>query len=720
MDNTKDSNFPTSSVSPLSTSALYPGGTSTEVIDGKPVGTIAPGQGRTSKYALSFSNSNYYQVRDFTSVAGEWNSRMAQGAMNNMLRFAYSYQDEPRSFDGPLFPTVDILQDGAVYANFGADLFTAGNLRQTKVFTITDEFNWNVGINKFMAGFQYEHTKAINGYMLGGAGYYVYSSWSDFVNDETPKAFAITHSNSPDMSQFLAELKFQQYSLYLQDEVSVSENFKVTGGLRFELPTYPSLKNNYNEEFAKLDFGGQHYSTDQLPGAKVSVSPRVGFNWDITGDRKYVLRGGTGLFVGRMPFVWLISAVGNSGVGQTTYYYTDAATAQYKPHFHANRDEILKDLYGGQTHSKVELPKDPTIIDKDLKMPSTWKTSLALDMRLPGDVNFTLEGIYSRDYNPVVITNRGYELQEAKLTLSPNDVRDTYKIYNSGRNVYLLENWKKGAYYYSISAQLRKNFDFGLDLSFAYTHSKSRSYSDGIGDQVTSAYKTNTYSVNGINEHELGYGTYVAPDRILATIGYKKEYGKHFATSVSLLYEGMQMGYSGSWGYSRYSYTFSSNVVGDAGANSLLYIPATREELDSWKFSDAASYPAKEQRDDFWNYINQDKYLKNRKGKYAERGGAVMPWHHQVDFKLNQDFYLNVGGKRNLLQVGVDIKNLPNLLNNSWGLYKQVINSSLLQYKNGEFTMNKNAGETLTSTYRDFQSFKSTYSVQFSVRYIFN
>ena len=120
-----------------------------------------------------------------------------------------------------------------------------------------------------MAGFQYEHTKAINGYMLGGAGYYVYSSWSDFVNDETPKAFAITHSNSPDMSQFLAELKFQQYSLYLQDEVSVSENFKVTGGLRFELPTYPSLKNNYNEEFAKLDFGGQHYSTDQLPGAKV-------------------------------------------------------------------------------------------------------------------------------------------------------------------------------------------------------------------------------------------------------------------------------------------------------------------------------------------------------------------------------------------------------------------------------------------------------------------
>ena len=175
-------------------------------------------------------------------------------------------------------------------------------------------------------------------------------------------------------------------------------------------------------------------------------------------------------------------------------------------------------------------------------MPSTWKTSLAFDMKLPGDIDFTVEGIYSRDYNPVVVSNTGYKPSETTVTLAPGDVRNTYTMYsdatwrNKYQNVYLLENWKKGAYYYSISAQLRKNFDFGLDVSFAYTHSKARSYSDGIGDQVTSAYKTNTYSVNGINEHELGYGTYVAPDRVLATIGYRKEYGKHFATSVSLLY----------------------------------------------------------------------------------------------------------------------------------------------------------------------------------------
>ena len=724
---TKDSNFPSSSTNPLDASKIYPG--SQGIQGGRDAG-------RSSKYAMGFENSNYYQVRDFTSLAGEWNSRIAEGAMNNMLRFAYSYQNEPRSFDGMAFPTVDILKDGATYANFGMDVFTEGNLRKTSVYTITDEFNWNLGINKFMVGLQYEHTKATNGYMQAGGGFYVFDSWESFVEGRKPSAFGITHSNAADLSQFMAEMKFQQYSLYLQDEVAVSENLKVTGGVRFELPIYPSLKGNYNEDFAKLNFGDTQYSTDQLPGTKLSVSPRVGFNWDITGERKYVLRGGTGLFVGRLPFVWLVSAVGNSGVGQTSYYYNEATSqVTRQPNFHANVKDILQDLYNGNfTPNNIVAPKDPTIIDKDLKMPSTWKTSLAFDMKLPGDVNFTVEGIYSRDYNPVVVSNRGYKPSEDTKTISPNDVRNVYTMYgdktwtNQYQNVYLLENWKKGAYYYSISAQLRKNFGFGLNLSFAYTHSKARSYGDGIGDQVTSAYKTNTYSVNGINEHELGYGTYVAPDRILATIGYRKEYGKNFATSVSLLYEGMQMGFAGTYSYSRYSYTFSGNVVGDYGANNLLYIPASRGDLDQWNFADVTdksgnvTYSAKDQKDDFWNYINQDSYLKNRKGKYAERGGAIMPWHHQVDFKLNQDFFLKVNGKKNILQVGVDIKNLPNLLNNSWGLYKQVNNSSLLGYdtKTGKYTMNKNGQDIMKDTYRTYQSFNSTYSVQFSVRYIFN
>ncbi len=716
-------NSPSPSTSPLKNSTIYPGHGS--------------GGGRTSQYGFYFQNSRYYQNQDFTSVSAEWNSRLFKGKANNALRFTYSYQDEPREYDGGLFPTIDILKDGDVYASLGTEVFSQGNLRRVSTFVVTDEFNLRAGINNFMAGVQFEHNKATNGYMQGGAGYYVYASMDDFMNDRTPSAFGVTFSNNPDGSQFLSQMEYEQFSLYLQDELDLHKNFKLTAGLRFEVPIYPSLSGNYNEKFAKLDFGGTHYSTDQLPDTRLTVSPRLGFNWDITGDRKYILRGGTGFFVGRLPFVWLVSAVGNSGVGQTTKYWNSGVPDDLR--FHTNVSDMVANL---GLEPEISTPSAPTIIDTDLKMPATWKTSLAFDMKLPGDINFTLEGIYNRDFHPAVVENRGYKPwndpskiekgQQTEITIVPGDVRHYYgTMYsdktwaNSYQNVYYITNAGNDAYYYSITAQLHKRFRFGLDFSVAYTHSGGKSYGDGIGDQVSSAYYTNTYSVNGNNEHELGYGTYIAPDRVIASIGFHRDYAKHFGTTVSLFYDGGQLGYAGGYSYSRYSYTYSGNLVNDYGANSLIFVPESREALDSWNFVDSKLgkevYTAEQQKDDFWAFINQDDYLKTRKGKYAERGGAKMPWHHRVDFKFAQDFYLTMkNGKRNTLTFGVDIINVANLLNKNWGLYKQVVNSQLLNYNKGNITYQTYQDKRVTSTFQNYNSFGSTYSIQFSLRYKFN
>ncbi len=737
----KDNSGPTSSTSPLYATDIYPGGADAS----KGSGTV------NNNTAMYFENSRYYKEYNFTSYASEWNSKWLNGSLNNVTRMTYSFQDEPRSFDGAAdFPTVDILKDGAVYARIGPDLFTPGNLAQAKTFVLTDEISYTAGIHNLLAGFQFEYNKATNGFMQAGNGYYVFDSWDSFKNNKYPSAFAITHSNAADYSQFKAEMKTLQYSLYIQDQMNISDNFKLMAGIRFELPKYPSLKDNYNEDFARCDFGGVQYSTDQVPSAKISVSPRVGFNWDITGERKFVLRGGTGIYVGRLPFVWLVSAVGNSNVGQYQYYYSDITKASLKPYFQPTVSGVLNELYPNGRTADVKAPKDPTIIDKDLKMPSTWKTSLAFDAKLPGDIDFSLEGIFNKDINPAVISNKAFKPSDGTTTFSPNDTRNSYGRYtdpswtNSSQNVYFIENGGHKAYYYSITAQLAKSFDFGLYLSAAYTHSKAKSYSDGIGDQVTSAYKTNTYSVNGINEHETGYGTYVSPHRVVASAGYRVEYAKNFASSLSLVYEGMNMGYAGGYGYARYSYTFAGNIVGDGGANNLLYIPASREELNNWNFAektknsvtgayddyklDGQIYTADQQKDDFWAYINQDSYLKNHKGEYVKRGGVTMPWHHQLDLKFMQDFYMKVGGKRHTLQFGVDIKNVLNLLNSDWGLYKTVNNTNLLAYDKGNkdtgegkgYTFQKSSGKKLTDTYTDYKDFRSTYSVMFSVRYIFH
>lgn len=722
----KDSSNPSSSTTPFKDSVIYPGGE--DATGGKSQ------SGRTANAGLYFESARYYQEKNFTSFAAEWNSKW--GGVSNVLRATYSYQDEPRTYVGGMFPTVDILKNGSYYMGFGPDPFTEGNLRQVKTFVATDEATWSMGIQNFTAGLQFETNKATNGFGAASAGYYVFESMDDFMNGKAPRSYGVTFPMDGS-GQFLATMKYNQFSAYVQDQVNFSDRFRLTAGLRFELPIYPELENNYNKAFAamkwKNDAGVEsQYSTDQLPDAPLTVSPRVGFNWDILGNHKLVLRGGTGYFIGRLPFVWLVSAVGNAGCGQYTYYYNTASDkgATYKmDKFYQSREDQLKVLQQqglAVNREDAAAPSTPTIIDKDLKMNATWKTSLALDAKLPYDVDFSLEGIYSREFNPATVINLDrYWDGKSYTELAPGDKRKWYSR-NSYSNPYMITNAGHKAYYYSITASLAKKFAFGLNLSASYTYSKAKSYGDGVGDQVSSAYYNNRYSVNGNNDMELGYGTYVAPNRLLISASYKKDYGKNFGSEVGLIYEGMNMGYADGYSCTRYTYQLTGNVVNDYGSNGLVYIPASREALDKWNFKDNGKYTAEQQKDDFWAYINQDDYLKNHKGEYAERGGAVMPWHHQLDFKFNQNFYLNVAGQKNTLQFGVDIKNLANLLNNSWGLYKTVNNTKLLKYtagKNGaqgSFQFQKNGKDVLSKTYTNLTSFNSTYSIQFSIRYIFN
>lgn len=726
-DSRRKSNFgASSSVNPMNANNIYGGSQNT--------------YGRGTNYALLFESTRYYKETNFTSFAAELNSKLFGGKVSNTLRGTYSYQNEPRSYEGGDFPSVEILEaaDGMrpTYTMFGPDIFTVGNLAQTKNFVLTDEVEWNEENNHFIAGIQFENTKATNGYAQCAAGYYAYDSWDDFVNGAEPRAFAITHGNNSALNPFQAQMSLRHLSAYFQDNKTVNDNLKLSLGLRMELPIYPELKNNFNAAYYNLKFGvdgmgnERHYATDQLPTNQLSVSPRVGFNWDMSGGkRKYVLRGGTGLFIGRMPFVWLVSAVGNSNCGQISYVRYKGESGAV-PAFHTSTTEILRDIYNGNyTPSTPVAPSSPTILSKDLEMPATFKASLAFDAVLPGDIKFTLEGIYNRDLNPVVVTNNNYYWDgTSTINMLPNgggkDVRHKLSTYGS-KNAYILENAGEKAYYSSLTAQLSKSFAWGLDLAASYTMSRAKSYTEGIGDQVTSAFSNYRYSINSTNDQETGYATYVAPNRVLVSASYTLKEGNFGASTFGLVYEGSEEGYMSSYSYTRYSYVFTGNVVGDNGSANLIYIPASREDLNKWNFVDngtvdGQTYTADMQRDDFWAYINQDSYLKNHKGQYAERGGAKMPWHHQLDFKFNQDFNVKVGSTKNTLQFGVDIKNVANLLNKNWGTYKQLTSNALLNYSNGEYKYQlANKARHLT-TYNNYVSTASTYQVMFSIRYKFN
>lgn len=689
--------------------------------------------GRTSDYAMYFKNSRYYQEQNFTSVAAELNSRFLDSRLTNTLRYTYSRQYEPRSYDGGIFPTVDILEpttDGksALYASFGLDPFTEGNLRDVSTHIVTDEVAYTIGKNRLVAGLQFEHNVTKNGYQQGGAGYYVYESWDDFKNDRAPLAFRIAHGNNDALAQAYPQFTYMQYSLYLQDEVNFSDRFKATFGVRFEVPSYPSIADNENKDFTAIfkDKGG--YKTSDMPKARLSVSPRVGFNWDMTGERKYILRGGTGIFTGRLPFVWLVSVAGNSNCIQNglTLYKADGAKM---PSFHPNVSDMLNDIYGG-AYQKQDLAANtsPTILDKNLKMPSTWKTSLALDLKLPGDINLNIEGIYNKDFNSVAVTKLGIEEVAGGIQLPGEpEARKLWKSQNIKNkdnqtvNAYLINNTDGvNGYYASVSAQASKTWGFGLSVMAAYTYSSAKNVIDGIGDQVTSAFSTNTFNKNGSNVPELGYASYVSPHRVLLNVGYRLAQ-KHGASNFGLYYEGTRLGYIGNYSYARYSYTtyvqsgkYQNPLTADGGAVNLLYIP-TREQLDGMPFVDDANKEA------FWKFINEDEYLSKHKGEYSERGGAVMPWQHMLNFRFSQDFYINVRGKRNTISLGIDITNLANMLNRNWCNVERLSSTNILQYE--EKTVDNVKVGTYTfkePKWSKYASTVSTWSAMFSIRYTFN
>ena len=690
--------------------------------------------GSNTNYGMSSLSSRYYAEYRFTSVAAELNSKF--GIWRNTLRGTYSFQDQPRSNEyGESNPVIEVvMSDGQNHFPSWAltgDLYTYGNLAQTKTTVITDEVNVSLGKHNLFAGLQYEHNFAANGYAQAAAGYYAFEAtqaqvdardWASVFN-AAPRVFGITYGNNPSRSMFTAEMKTNQWSFYIQDNITFSDHFRLSAGLRFELPSYPSLSNNYNPDYYAIDFGGQHFRTDNVPSNSISCSPRVGFNWDITGNRNFILRGGTGLFVGRIPFVWLVSSVLNSGMGQTTYVATNA-NGKVKPTLTTSQESMLNQINatGGSSN-----PSGPTILAEDLRMPKTWKTSLALDVKLPYDFDFTIEGIYSRDLNPVVVSNKDiYWDGKSTIDLGHGDVRHKMSYWDANHSAYVMENAGTRAYYASLSFQLRKKFDFGLDLMASYTLSRAKSYSEGIGDQVSSAYSNYRNSINAVNDNETGYATYVAPNRLLVAASYKLKEGKHSTSTFSLIYDGYQYGFLGDYSYSRYSYTFGKNINSDPSApGNLIYVPASREELNSWNFVDngtvnGQTYTADMQRDDFWAFIQQDDYLKNRTGQYAERGGAKMPWHHQLDFKYLRDMSFEWGKQKHTLQLGVDILNLPNFLCKDWGVFKQITSNALLDYSNGKYTYNLVNGERHTTTFKNYEDAVSTYQVMFTIRYMFN
>jgi len=687
-----------------------------------------------------FGGIDYKQNNNQSSTVAELKSRLSNNASNSLVIGYSNIHDYRTPTSNPAIPQIEIASNGGTIflgTDREASIF---NMKQ-KTFEFTDNYTFTKGKHSFTIGTHNELYNITYGFVNAWNGRVAYGSVDDFLKNQ-PKRVRTNYNYTNNTRDYImnnppAEFKVNMFSLYGEDQFQVTDRFKLTYGVRLDMADMPNKQPlsdkttnapedpNYGTTFTytkpkdiKNDFLGQ-----------VQISPRIGFNYDVNGDQKMILRGGSGLFTGRVPFAWLGYAYYNNGA---TYGSQDFNSYTYPGNGPAAGSDPIKDALTGtgeagfvakQPNTNVSDPTGKTqvdLIDNNFKMPKTWRTSLAFDYKTDDQWKFTVEGIYTK-----VINDLKFQMVNLvdNAIYYPYDVNHQQPIYQKQNgtqainskysSAYLLSNTSQG-YRYSITGQISKSFPMGLDVMAAYTYGQSKDITNGIRNSMESNWQLNQ-ALNP-NNPGLAYSNFDIRNRIVSTVNFRHAWDaqQKYVSNFSLFFSAQ----SGS----PYSYGFLNATINGTGQNvSLVYIPK-RGETSSFILDQgqAAAFDA---------FVDGDKYLKTRRGQFTERNGARTPWNVQADFRFSQDIIVaGSGAKKQTLTFTYDIVNLTNLLNKNWGVqyfspntYNSMASVGLKAVAGtGSATSNPNYtfDAANTSTYsKDF--FASRYQMQLGLRYSF-
>ncbi len=733
----KYTNFTGNDMSPMNGSSVPQNGAI------KPTGQGANGVtrlpvNRFSTQSMAFSNSNYGTDHIVRTASLELNSRF-NSKYSNQLITTYTKTNDTRFIPGgKVFPTVDIFNgQGVNFMSFGTDPFTNNNILDNKVFNITDNFTIFAGNHIITAGVNYEHQQIRNMFMGGSQSHYVFDNLADFLNGGQPIYYGYTYSLVPGQKAvYSADLKIAQAGVYLQDEYKANSNFKLTYGIRVDKPIYSQnpIDNPTIDALLLPNAKGEliHYNTGKWPKASIIVSPRVGFNWNVPNEKGLTLRGGTGLFTGRIPYVFLTNMPSNSGMYQNAVFFNTKAEldALGITSFNPNPDAFASKF--PTTPDLSQAPKSFVVIDPDFKFPLVWRSNFGVDKKLPNNVIVSADFIYTKDIHAVSMRNPNLKAPTDRYSGSddrfyyPGSLPEYYP--NLGTPI-VLENNSKG-YSFASTLQISKSFNNGFYGSLAYTYTLATEVSPNPGSRATSAWQS-IANVNGPNDQVLSMSQYAIPHRIVADLSYRVEYAKHLASTFTLLYTGSNQ--------FLINYTTNGSVVKD-GNSELMYIyekgsdvpfvPYTVVDRDAvGNVIATRAYTVAEQEAAYDQYIANSGYLSSRKGQYAERYGQRIPWFHQLDFRFLQDFYVKTsGGQRHNLQFSMDIFNVGNLIagntrnfgyvetttiTNPLRVQKNVVNNA------PTYTWSEYQRKLVTDPFQVSNSVSNLWYMQLGVRYTF-
>ena len=662
----------------------------------KPAHPSALGFRGPNASTLQFENAGYQINNRIQSIQVELNSNIPDGATNK-LQIGYTHFDDFRNPLSTPAPTLTILdaEGSSNYIIAGHEPFSINNRLDQKVFQITDNLSIFVNDHTFTIGFSFEKFEFDNSFNLGAYGaqgvFFPTTTITGFpefaasgaLQEAFNTALAADRSLSANGTGnpggwALAETNVGQLAFYLQDEWNLSQDFKLTYGIRFDKPLYFDTAEKVRENIERKGGVGATYYPDieyfdpetgetvfldseQMPNNDFLISPRVGFNWDVDGNRTLQLRGGSGLFTGRFPFVWL----GNQVQGVDWFFYQ--------------------------------------VVDPDFRWPQVWRTNIGVDKRLENDLILTADVSYTRDINAPHVQNWGLNTPSSNLVGVDSRARYTTEDKSEGpfggpTNAYVFTNSDKGRIW-NVALKAQKTWDNGLFGQLAYSYLNAKEV-NSIEAEITGDAFVGNAIVGNANIDVLAPSKYGDAHRVIGVLSKSFSFG----TTISTFFEYARG--------NRYNYIYGGDINNDGSSiNDLIYIP-TSEEIQQMNFADAGDAAANDA------FIEQDDYLSDNRGSYAERYGALAPWRSRWDLKVLQD--IRLGGKHTI-QLSLDVLNFGNLINSNWGVVQEPTFNQLLGVTVDENNVpTYNFNPDLTETFTAATDARSRWQAQFGVRYIFN
>jgi hypothetical protein len=618
----------------------------------------------TNQFGLARGTTYDLRTRQYTKpiefdslsvqVFDNWNPSFSTESI-----FVYNNTSAERVPNG-IFPQV-IVHETYGDVRFGSEQFSQENFLNQEVVSETFNANYFIGNHQITVGTSDELLEFKNKFLRDFFGAFDFRS--AFGNTATrnyelgqPSNYAVTFPTVPGTIP-ITEVRLYDFSLYAQDKWKIFPNLTLTYGIRFDTHIFPDTP-LFNPTFSTA-FPGR--ATNQIDDDYV-IGPRIGFNWDVFNNKSTQVRGGTGIFGTRTLGVLYTNQYGGTGVD---FKRVSATINTPIPGFFTGDPNNPPPPPGGARTLAPEIDLN----DHDFKTPQIWRSSLALDQKLPfWGVIATGEVLYGK--NLEAVTERNINLGPVLRYRSEDDrpifggtpgVTGSSGFARDPRfdRVILLANTHSG-YSYNLTGQLeRPDPGDGWYWKVAYTWGRATDVNSTTSSQAASNFGFNPVAGNP-NVDVLSTSDFELRHRFLAVVTYTFALKKGWDTTIGAVYEGAA-------GHP-YSVLYNGDANGDGQfSNDLIYVPTGLTDPIFAKWAGRTGETAAQNFALYNQYIDSNEFLSKYRGQIAPRNGGRDPWINRLDLHFSQ----RIPCKWVWAELTADILNFTNMLDDNWGQLKR-------------------------------------------------